>query len=149
MRHREAVALATVVAISMIGSKADADGLLDCRVRVVRAAASDRPSNVVREVESWVDVRDFGVTLVPSIAHADVLLEVTKHTLKLLADGTPEQAWWFVARRLGGPGIHRFVLVARDLREGPRLVSERLPVILIDVCQGRLPRTQASEQDPK
>jgi hypothetical protein len=153
MRYRQATTLGTLLAIGLVSSTVDAGGLPTCRVRVVASAALEKPSNVAREVASWVDVRDFGCILVPSIAQADVLLELTKHTFTFMPDGTPEQTWWFVARRLGEPdsdqGIHRFILIARDLREGPRLVSERLPVIVMDVCQGRLPRTQVSEHGRK
>jgi hypothetical protein len=140
--------LAALAALSVCPAAADTP-LPTCRVRLIGADGIDRKSNVLREVESWVDVRDFGSSLVPSVDRADVLLELTKHTFKIAPDGAAEQQWWFAARRLteGQPvRTHRFILMARDLREGPQLVSERLPVIVTDFCHGRVPQTQFPQQ---
>jgi hypothetical protein len=138
---RTCLTLATLAALSV--GPAGADALSTCRVRLIGADGIERKSNVLREVESWVDVRDFGSVLVPSVDQADVLLELTRHTFSVTPDGRAEQQWWFVARRFSDRQpvrTHRFILMAHDLREGPQLVSERLPVIVTDFCEGRVPK---------
>ena len=138
------LSLAALAALTVCPAAADTT-LPTCRVRVIGADGIERKSNVLREVESWVDVRDFGSVLVPSVDWADVLLELTKHTFKVTPDGRAEQQWWFVARRFSDRQpvrTHRFILMAHDLRDGPQLVSERLPVIVTDFCHGRVPKTQ-------
>jgi hypothetical protein len=142
--------LGVLVAVLLGGSLAQADGLPTCRVRVVSTAAGVSPQSL-REVEAWAHVRDRGSVVVQSIAHADVVLELSQHSFKIRNDGTPMQEWWFVARRLGGPSsdetTHRFALLAHYDRESTRRISQRLPTILNDVCLGFLPASRRSAMD--
>ena len=134
-----------VALAALSAGPAAADTLPSCRVRLIGADGIERKSGVLREVESWLDVREFGCTLVPTTDQADVLLELTKHTFTIAADGSARQQWWFVARRFADREpvrTYRFVLMAQDLREGPLLVSERLPVIVTNFCHGRVPIAQ-------
>jgi hypothetical protein len=143
---RMCLTLATLTALSV--GPAGADALPTCRVRLIGADGIERKSNVLREVESWVDVRDFGSMVVPSVDQADVLLELTKHTFQIAPDGRPQQQWWFVARRLADRQpvrTYRFILMADDLRVGPQLMSERLPVIVTNFCAGRVPMPEFSQ----
>ncbi len=142
--------LGVLVAILLGGSMAQAEGLPTCRVRVVSTAAGVSPQSL-REVEAWAHVRDRGSVVVQSIAHADVVLELSRHSFKIGNDGTPMQQWWFVARRLGGPSpdesTYRFGLMAFYDRESTRRISKRLPTILNDVCLGFLPASRRSALD--
>jgi hypothetical protein len=145
MRFRQIPGLGALVVVVLGCSIAQAGGLPICRVRVVRSAAAEAVSrHIVRELESWVDARDRGCILVPSIAEADVLLELNDYSFKFWADATPVQEWWFVARRLAErnpeKATYRFSFMAPGpLGRGTRHVSELLPLVLTDVCLGLLP----------
>jgi hypothetical protein len=87
---------------------------------------------------------------VPSIQEADVLLELHDYSFKFWDDGTPVQEWWFIIRHLGEASperaIHRFIFtVPGPVGESTRLLSQRLPVVLSDVCLGLLPKPWSSE----
>jgi hypothetical protein len=151
MRVREVsvcgLKLGVPIMVLLGGSMAHSEGLPTCRVLVVSTAASVSPQSL-REVESWAHVRDRGTVVVPSIAHADVVLELSQHSFKIRNDGTPMLEWLFVARRLGEPSseqsTYRFGFMALYDRESTRRISQRLPTILNDVCLGFLPARRSA-----
>ena len=108
---------------------------------------------VVKEVESWVDVRHSGCVLVPSIQEADLLLELHDYTpFKVQGDGMPVQEWWFIVRQLGQAtpdrGIYRFILAEPwPAPARPRHASQRLAEVLGDACLGLPPRQPPIEVD--
>jgi hypothetical protein len=130
---------------------AGAQGLPTCRVRVVRSEAAEAiAQQAVRQVERWVNVPSRGCLLVPTVDEADVLLELSQYRARTLADGTPAEQWWFIARRLGEPsrrrGTLRYVVTTPLDRGSHAYVAKRLPTMLVDVCLGYLPKAAAEER---
>jgi hypothetical protein len=124
---------------------AQAQGLLTCRVRAVKSAATESlPKSVFRQVEAWVNAPERGTRLVPTIDEADVLLEFNYYGPRNLANGFVGDEWRFVARRLSEPSrqraTYRFAYLAALDRKSQAHVAKQLPVVLADVCFGYLPK---------
>ncbi len=130
-----------------------ADGLPQCRVRVVKSAKADALSReLAKEVEGWVGLHAAGCVLVPSIQEADLLLELHDSRFKVQGDGMPVQEWWFVVRNLREAvpdrALHRFILAEPwPTSAGRRDLSRRLGVVLNDVCLGLSPSRPSSGDD--
>jgi hypothetical protein len=110
------VAAGNALGLLVLAGTVYGDGLPLCRVRVVRSAATETVAkSVLRQVEGWVDVRERGLKLVPSIDEADVLLELNESRPRTTPDGTPGEEWRFIARRLSEPvrerATYRFAYV--------------------------------------
>ena len=85
-----------------------------------------------------------------SVQEADVLLELNDYSFKFMRDGTPVQEWWVIMRRLGEANpekaIQRYIFtVPGPVGEGGRRLSQRLPVVVSDVCLGLAPNLPLTE----
>ena len=141
---------ATAAAVLLGVAGVQAEGLPTCRIRLVRSAETDALAKAtVAQVESWANAPERGCRLVSSIDEADVLLEFNQYRPTTAPDGTPQEQWWFIARRLSEPdrqrGTHRFVFgtFLADRRTKDHVARE-LPTVLVDVCFGYLPKAGPS-----
>ena len=152
MRFLRAVASGVLALVLLGPGTAETTDLPLCRIRVGPSGPARISRQLVREVESWVDVPERGCSLVDSIAGADVFLELHDYDFTVTADEVPVHKWWFIARRLGEPrsegATHRFAFFTMgSVRQARGHVSRRLPVVLKDVCLGILPEPSPPEAE--
>jgi hypothetical protein len=108
----------------------------------------DGPKPAFAQVKAWLEAGR-GISVVPSIDHADVLLELHDCRPTTTSDGTPGEEWLFIARRLAEPdsnrATYRFSYVTLLDRTTKAHVARALPAVLSDVCLGYLPKAAAAE----
>jgi hypothetical protein len=104
---------------------------------------------LVKQVEAWANAPGKGSRVVPTISEADIILELTAHKVRSLADGSPAEQWSFTARRLTESpperAVHRFGYFVGIEPKSQALIARQLPMVLGDVCMGYLPKLASGQ----